>query len=75
MASSAMTTRSNTIDYAQGPNSGLPLVGGDISGQVEVDNFEAIEFTNKTLLTLMALSGDDTINLNAPDPHCWAARS
>ena len=31
---------------------------------VSVDGFETIEFSNKTTLTINALAGSDTINLN-----------
>jgi len=55
---------SNMISYDLGPNSGAPRVGGVETGQVAVDDFEAIEFGNKDALTINGLAGDDTINLN-----------
>lgn len=39
------------------------LVGG---GRIEVDNFEPIEFSNKTNVVIDSGSGDDTIVLNNP---------
>ena len=36
-------------------------------GRVTVDNFEPIEFSNKTALTINAGSGSDEINLNNPN--------
>ena len=58
------TNADNAINYIQGANSGLLLVGGATTGQVSVDNFETYEFANKTSLTINALAGTDTINLN-----------
>jgi hypothetical protein len=51
------TNASNAINYVQG-------TGGAAFGLVSIDGFETIEFTNKTTLTINALSGDDTIHLN-----------
>ena len=43
-------------------------VGGRVSnGLVSVDIHETIEFSNKTTLTINALAGSDTINLNNPN--------
>ncbi len=50
------TNSSNSINYSQGSVAA--------NGLVSVDSFETIEFSNKTTLTLNALAGDDTINLN-----------
>jgi Ca2+-binding RTX toxin-like protein len=51
----------NAINYSQGPGGGI-FVGN--TGLVSVDNFETIEFNNKTNLTINGLAGDDTVNLN-----------
>src|SRR6185503_644610 len=51
------TDADNAIDYRQGS-------GG--RGLVSVDDHESIEFSNKNLLTIDALAGSDTINLNNP---------
>ena len=50
------TTRSTTRQGAVAAN-----------GLVSVDSFETIEFSNKTTLTINALAGSDTINLNNPN--------
>ncbi|MEM7311707.1 MAG: dockerin type I domain-containing protein [Planctomycetota bacterium] len=48
----------NEINYSQGENN------GGTWGRVTVDNFEPIEFINKTNLTIESGSGSDQINLN-----------
>ncbi len=63
------TNADNAINYTAGPNSGVvnalnPL--GLATGQVSIDVLETIEFANKTTLTINALAGSDTINLNNP---------
>ena len=60
------TPSNNTINYEQGPNSGNPAApyNGDSTGLVTVDNFEALEFSHKTTLTLQGLNGDDTFTIN-----------
>jgi hypothetical protein len=50
------TNASNAINYTQGSVAA--------NGLVSIDGFETIEFSNKTNLTINALSGDDSINLN-----------
>ena len=63
------TGAANVINMDTGPNSGLAIVGGADSAQVTVDGFEALEFANKTSLTINGLAGDDVIDLNdAPRP-------
>src|SRR5581483_1348647 len=64
------------IDTVSGPltvngtdaNNAINLKAGSSlaqnSGVVSVDNYESIEFTNKTSLTISAGAGDDVINLN-----------
>ncbi|HUG70264.1 MAG TPA: CHRD domain-containing protein, partial [Pirellulaceae bacterium] len=52
------TNADNAISYTQGSVA--------TNGLVAIDNFETIEFSNKTTLTINALAGDDTINLNNP---------
>jgi hypothetical protein len=53
------TPANNAIDYR---------VGGVLTnGLVSVDNFETIEFSNKTTLTINALAGSDTISINNPN--------
>ena len=49
----------NGINYTQGSIAA--------NGLVSIDVFETIEFSNKTTLTINALAGDDTINLNNPN--------
>ena len=48
----------NAINYSQGSVAA--------NGLVSIDNFETIEFSNKSSLTINALAGSDTINLNNP---------
>lgn len=50
------TPDSNVINYTQGSLAAR--------GKVTVDNFELIEFSNKTGLTINALVGNDIVNLN-----------
>jgi hypothetical protein len=50
------TAANNAITYTQG--------GAAANGLVTIDNFESIEFSNKTTLTLDAGTGDDDIRLN-----------
>ena len=50
------TNANNAINYVQG--------SAAANGQVSVDNFEPIEFSNKTDLTINAGALDDQINLN-----------
>ncbi|MDA1055059.1 MAG: dockerin type I domain-containing protein [Planctomycetota bacterium] len=58
------TNDANVITYQLGTNSGTAAVGSVVSGLVAVDNFETIEFANKTTLTLEAGGGADAIHLN-----------
>ena len=60
------TPSNNTFNYEQGPNSGNAAApyNGDSTGLVTVDNFEALEFSHKTTLTLQGLNGDDTFTIN-----------
>ena len=53
------TDADNAIDYRPGSAG---------RGIVTVDEFEMIEFTNKTDLILRAGAGDDTFNLSHPGP-------
>ena len=53
------TDADNAINYTQG--------GVAANGLVSIDGFETIEFSNKTTLTIDALAGSDTINLNNPN--------
>lgn len=53
------TNANNAINYSQGSVAA--------NGLVSIDGFETIEFSNKTTLTINALSGDDAINLNNPN--------
>jgi hypothetical protein len=53
------TNADNAINYTQGSTAAR--------GLVSVDNQEAIEFGNKTTLTINGLAGNDTINLNNPN--------
>jgi Ca2+-binding RTX toxin-like protein len=48
----------NAINYSQGSVAA--------NGLISVDGFETIEFSNKDVLTINALAGSDTINLNNP---------
>ncbi len=52
------TNADNAINYTQGSVAA--------NGLVSIDNFESIEFSNKTTLTINAGAGNDTINLNDP---------
>ena len=63
------TPSNNTINYEQGPNSGNAAApyNGDSTGLVTVDNFEALEFSHKTTLTLQGQNGDDTFVINNTD--------
>jgi hypothetical protein len=60
------TLSNNTINYEQGPNSLNPVApyNGDSTGLVTVDNFEALEFSHKTTLTLQGQNGDDSYVIN-----------
>ncbi len=63
------TNTGNVISYDVGDNSGTGLVGGVATGEVSVDNYETIEFGNKTSLRINGLAGGDEINLNnSPNP-------
>jgi hypothetical protein len=53
------TAGNNVINYSQGSVTA--------NGLVTVDNFELIEFTNKTALNLNGQAGDDTITVNNPN--------
>ena len=52
------TNSNNAINYTNG------TVDPANDGEVTIDNQESIEFSNKTNLTINALAGDDSINLN-----------
>ncbi len=52
------TAADNAINYTQGSVA--------TNGLVTIDNFESIEFSNKTTLTLNGGAGSDTINVNNP---------
>ncbi len=52
------TAADNAINYSQGSLA--------TRGLVTIDNFESIEFANKTTLIIDAGAGSDTINLNNP---------
>jgi Bacterial Ig-like domain len=60
------TPSNNTINYEQGPNSLNPAApyNGDSTGLVTVDNFESLEFSHKTTLTLQGQNGDDSFVVN-----------
>ena len=60
------TPSNNTINYEQGPHSRNPAAPylGNTTGLITVDNFEALEFSHKTTLTLQGLNGDDTFVVN-----------
>jgi hypothetical protein len=66
------TSSDNAISYTAGPNSGLVNASnptGLKTGQVSVDNFEPIEFANKTNLVINDGGGTDTVSLgNATTP-------
>jgi Ca2+-binding RTX toxin-like protein len=53
------TNGDDVINYTQGSVAA--------NGLVSVNNQETIEFSNKTTLTINALAGSDTINLNNPN--------
>src|SRR5205807_2648620 len=53
------TAAANAISYT-----GSQIIGA--GGRVAVDNFEAVEFSNKDHLIINGLDGSDTINLNNP---------
>lgn len=53
------TAADNAINYTAG--------GVAANGLVTIDNFESIEFSNKTNLSINAAAGSDTINLNNPN--------
>jgi hypothetical protein len=55
---------SNAINY--GPAQLIPPPALAVGARVTIDNFEPIEFTNKTALTINGGAGDDKINLNNP---------
>ncbi len=52
------TPADDAINYTQGSVAA--------NGLVTIDNFESIEFSNKTALTINGLAGSDEINLNNP---------
>ncbi len=60
------TASNDTINYEQGPNSGNAAApyNGDTTGLATVNNFEALEFSHKTTLTLQGGNGDDTFVIN-----------
>ena len=63
------TNADNAISYAAGPNNGVvtPLnPAGLLTGYVTIDNFEPVEFANKTAIIIQALAGSDTISLSQP---------
>lgn len=53
------TNADNAIDYGPSPTEAD-------RGLVSVDNFETIEFANKTNLVINALAGNDEINIGSP---------
>ncbi|NND97529.1 MAG: hypothetical protein HKN47_09405, partial [Pirellulaceae bacterium] len=57
------TNADNAVNYSQGPGGGI-FVGP--SGLVSVDQFETIEFNNKTTLVLNGVAGSDGFSLNNP---------
>jgi hypothetical protein len=59
------TPASNAINYTQGTDT--TNTPNTAWGQVSVDNFEPINFTNKTDLTINSQPGGDTIDLNNPN--------
>ncbi len=71
----AVDSALNEITLAGTTGNGTYTSGGTVTdltpnanwGQVSVDGFEPIEFTNKTTLTINALAGSDEINLNNPN--------
>ena len=58
------TNAANTINYTEGLDTTLTL--NPAFGAVSVDNFESMNFTNKSDLIINGLGGNDTINLNDP---------
>ncbi|MAE65572.1 MAG: hypothetical protein CMJ18_14990, partial [Phycisphaeraceae bacterium] len=63
------TGASNVISVDEGPHSSSDLVGAARTAQVSIDGLDVFEFTGKTSLTIFALAGHDTIDLNdAPRP-------
>ncbi len=56
----------DTINYEQGPHSLNPAApyNGDSTGLVTVNNFESLEFSRKSSLTLLGGNGDDTFAIN-----------
>jgi hypothetical protein len=64
------TNADNAINYREGFNSLANFMAGVQSptwGEVSVDGYEPMEFINKTTLTINALAGSDTTNLNNPN--------
>jgi hypothetical protein len=59
------TNAANAVNYMEGDDT--TLTPNPVWGQVSVDGFEPINFTNKTTLTIDGLGGGDTINLNNPN--------
>ncbi len=59
------TNAANAINYTEGLDTTLAL--NPAFGQVSVDNFESMNFSNKTTLTINGLAGSDEINLNNPN--------
>ena len=57
----SMLDAANSINYTSSP------LLGPTAGRVTVDNFEPIDFLNKTILVIDAGAGDDTITLNNPN--------
>lgn len=60
----------NAINYKTGSDTPANYFAGVTNtawGEVSIDGFETIEFTNKTSLTINAGAGSDTINLNNPN--------
>ncbi len=60
------TGADNAIDYVQGPNSNnaASIFTGQVTGLVQVDAFETIEFARKGALVINAGGGDDVVHLN-----------
>ncbi len=56
------TNADNAINYTEGNDT--TNTHNPAWGQVSVDNFEAINFTNKTTLVINAGAGDDVVNLH-----------
>ncbi len=53
------TNANDIINYSEGASTA--------EGLVTVDNFEPLDFTNKTLLKIEPLAGNDTITINDPN--------